>query len=49
LKFILEIIGPEEAPTPLQIGETITYTYSAVGGIFCYSSCPKWWSCYNRV
>ena len=23
--------GPEEAPTPLQIGETITYTYSAVG------------------
>ena len=23
--------GPEEAPTPLQIGETLTYTYSAVG------------------
>ena len=23
--------GPEEAPTPLQIGEILTYTYSAVG------------------
>jgi len=23
--------GPEEAPTPLQIGEPLTYTYSAVG------------------
>ena len=23
--------GPEEAPTPLQIGETLSYTYSAVG------------------
>ncbi len=31
MKYFLGDQGADEAPTPLQIAETLTYTYSSVG------------------